>query len=150
MYPFTGNLGLILSGISLLLGHNFKNLPTLFVFYPAFMLIHEVSYVAHVEFLLETTYPTDKTILISIFAIFYFAGKFVFTSLERMALQSGNEMYSVLVAVIAHTLSLFLVAIVKKNYKRMEVGLAGFQDEDKELSTISKIHEVPLTSTSFK
>lgn len=78
----------------------------------------------YVEILLETTYPDDKIVVISMHLGFYNLAIFVFALVERTAMIHRDEATAVLISAISCLFALFLLALVKPEYKRTEVNNA--------------------------
>lgn len=71
-----------------------------------------------VEFLVEVTYPMDKTVVTSLFFAFYTLSFFVTTSVERLALSNCGASCATLVSIFGNILALGCLLFVKPDYKR--------------------------------
>lgn len=105
-------------GIGVTLGHYFESLITVCIFYPLMFITRVGTITSFVEFLVEATYPTNKTVLVSLHFTFYNAAYFVMTSLERAAFNSGGATICTIVPVISSVLGCLCVFMVEPDYRR--------------------------------
>lgn len=82
---------------------------------------------------MEVTYPTDKTVVMSLFFTFYSLAIFATAGIERLAFSKCGPNCAVLVSIFGNLLTLGCLLFVKPNYKRSRVNkgkmLTALEDE---------------------
>lgn len=117
-YFRTGTSLIILCSTGIYLGHLVKNFVVLSISYPLLFLTRSFSLTSFVEFLVEVTYPIDKTVVTSLFFAFYNLAFFLTASVERQAFSMCGPNCAILVSIFGNILALGLLLFVKPIYKR--------------------------------
>ncbi|XP_039262086.1 solute carrier family 49 member A3-like [Styela clava] len=130
----TAHICLTIAGAGIVVGHRYKNFVCLAVLYPVTMVFGMFSKVTITELMIETTYPTNKIILMASQYFVIDVGTSVFTSITRYTLQTFGVLAAVSILLATCAISVLLLVAVRPHYKRLNMDMAEeLEDETQTL-----------------
>nr|XP_039261482.1 solute carrier family 49 member A3-like [Styela clava] len=119
----TAHIGLTIACAGIVAGHGFKNFVCLAVLYPVNMILQMISTVTLIEFMIETTYPVDKIVLVTSHYFVTEMGLFLLSSGIRYTLQNYGALAAVSTVLVICAISVLVLFFVRPNYNRLNTDM---------------------------
>nr|XP_039263199.1 solute carrier family 49 member A3-like isoform X1 [Styela clava]XP_039263200.1 solute carrier family 49 member A3-like isoform X1 [Styela clava] len=130
----TGQLIMTTSCIGLFFAHSHRNLPSLYILYSIMNFSGGGFLPASIELLVETTYPSNKLLLMSLYTSFSNLAVFIFTTIVRMVMMNAGVPIATVAVSGFLLISTTAVCLVPPEYKRQKAdnGVRYLDVDDKQ------------------